>query len=102
MWPPLPQQKNRSPVAADCGYYGPIPWRLALSQSAHCHRLSPYNNEASPSTNYLATRVARTEVIMRFNVRIVCLALIVISMLSFSGLAQPQVVNNLAHFFLLQ
>jgi hypothetical protein len=33
---------------SDCGYYGPILWRRSLSQSAHCHKLSPYNNEACP------------------------------------------------------
>src|SRR5215470_1974608 len=37
--------EGRSLAAADCGYYGPSLWRMALSKSAHRRRLSPNNNE---------------------------------------------------------
>src|SRR5262245_45824726 len=48
--------------------------------------------------NHVATRVARTEVIMRFNARIICLALLAISMVSVYGSAQtqPQTHNDKA------
>src|SRR5215475_7139124 len=75
---------------------------MALSRFAHWHKLSPYNDEDSPSTNYVATRVARTEVVMRFNVRIISLVLIAVSIVSVSGSAQTQDDKTLAPYFFVQ
>src|SRR6266511_478103 len=92
---PLPQRPTVVITVQFCGArHYPNP-RIGISSV----RTTTRN---SPSTNYVATRVARTEVIMRFNVRTVCLVLIAVSTLTFSGSAQTQDDKTLAPYFFVQ